>query len=274
MRSDGDTARATLADLRQRIAQLEHEKRKLTDMLRFRDDFLTQAAHELRNPMTPIIGQVQLLRRQVQMGALAPAQIEASLGRLESVILRYIKRATTLLDVSRISSGRLRLRPVRVPLGPLIAEVAEELRAQATQAGASITIAVPDSITATLDRLAVEQVLDNLLTNAVKYGDGTPIDVSATVRPGENGTVDIVHIRVADGGRGIAPEDQARIFERFERVAGSARRGGFGVGLWIVRELVEAMGGAVRLSSMPGQGAAFTVTLPLHPPAGDPMKHP
>lgn len=248
------------ADLHARIAALEAENAALAAQLRARDDFLTHAAHELRNPMTPIMGQVQLMRRQLEIGALPAGGMEAGLARLEWVIGRYIRRATTLLDMTRLNAGRLQLRPVRTPLGPLVAQVVEDLRIPAVQAGAVIAVDIPEPITGLWDRLSVEQVLDNLLSNAIKYGAGSPITVSAWV----DGTE--AHMMVADGGPGLAEAEQARIFEQFERGQGTGRRTGFGVGLWIVRELASAMGGDVALRSAPGQGAAFTLTLPLEPP--------
>lgn len=249
-----------VAALHARIAELEAENAALASQLRGRDQFLTQAAHELRNPMTPILGQVQLMRRQFEISALTPATLEAGLARLECVIQRYIRRATTLLDVSRIRAGRLHLRPVRVPLGPLMSQVVQDLRPQAVQAGATVTLETPEPITGTWDRLAVEQVLDNLLSNALKYGGGTPVTMSAQQDR------EWVTISVLDGGPGIPDPDQARIFDRFERGMGAAPRGGFGVGLWIVRELAAAMGGTVSVRSQPGAGAAFTVVLPLRSP--------
>ena len=251
-------ANPAVATLHARIAALEAENASLAKLLRARDDFLTQAAHELRNPMTPIMGQVQLLRRQVEIDKLPPGGVEAGLARLEWVIGRYIRRATTLLDVTRLQAGRLRLRPTLTPLGPLIAQVVEDLRAHASQAGIAITVDMPEAITGTWDRLAVEQMLDNLLSNAVKYGNGSAIVVSAR-RVG-----DAVHIAVSDGGPGVAHADQALIFDRFERGPNASRHTGFGVGLWIVRELAGTMGGSVAVHSALGEGATFTVVLPLH----------
>ena len=110
------------------------------------------------------------------------------------------------------------------------------------------------------DRLAVEQILDNLLSNAIKYGAGKPVMVAVLPR------ADQIVLRVTDNGPGISPEDQARIFERFERVIHQSEQAvGFGIGLWVVRQLAEAMDGKVEVASMPGQGATFTVSLPLKP---------
>ena len=135
--------------------------------------------------------------------------------------------------------------------------VVEDLRIPAVQAGAVIAVDIPEPITGLWDRLSVEQVLDNLLSNAIKYGAGSPITVSAWV----DGTE--AHMMVADGGPGLAEAEQARIFEQFERGQGTGRRTGFGVGLWIVRELASAMGGDVALRSAPGQGTSAIFSLPV-----------
>ena len=136
----------------------------------------------------------------------------------------------------------------------------ESLRPMAAHAGSAIAVAVPDDLVLSCERLALDQILDNLITNAIKYGDGGAIAVAAA-RDGA-----VARIRVSDRGVGIPAADQARIFERFERAVadpGTAPTG-FGVGLWLVRRLAEAMGGSVALESRPGEGATFTVTLPLH----------
>jgi signal transduction histidine kinase len=130
-----------------------------------------------------------------------------------------------------------------------------------------VAVEVPASLPGTWDRLALEQILDNLVTNAIKYGDGKPIDVAAVA------DADACVVTVRDRGVGIRPEDQARIFERFERVAEhAARAGGFGIGLWLVRQLVDAMGGTIEVSSNRGEGSAFTVRLPARPAPEAPGK--
>lgn len=242
---------------------LDGSKDELIEELRAavaaRDAFIATAAHELRNPMTPIAGQVSLLLRLVRGGNAAPERIAAGLERVEWLIDRYVKRATTLLDVSRITTGKLQLEQKPVHVATIVREVANALAPIAEHARSPITVSVSDAAVGELDRLAVEQIVDNLLANALKYGAGKPIDVSAE-RAGES-----IAIRVRDRGIGISDADRARIFERFERAVGAAANSpGFGVGLWIVRQLAEAMGGEISVESTPGEGATFTVTLPRH----------
>jgi signal transduction histidine kinase len=108
------------------------------------------------------------------------------------------------------------------------------------------------------DRLRLEQITTNLLSNAIKYGPGKPIEITLA------GDEQRATLRVRDQGIGIAAEDHGRIFERFERAVSPRRYGGFGLGLWIVRRVADALGGTIDVESRPGAGATFTVTLPRH----------
>jgi len=165
-----------------------------------------------------------------------------------------------LLDVSRIAAGRLPLRIEEMDLAEVAREMVSRSADAAAKAGSQIRLHAPGPVVGTWDRLRLEQVADNLLANAVKYGRGLPIDVRAEASAGT------ARLVVSDHGPGIAPEDQARIFEQFERAAPSRHYGGLGLGLWIARQLVEAHGGRIRLDSTPGAGAEFTVELPLAAP--------
>jgi two-component system, OmpR family, sensor kinase len=230
---------------------------ELRAQLAARDAFIATAAHELRNPMTPIAGQVSLLLRLVRGGNAAPERVAAGLERIEWLIERYVRRATTLLDVSRISTGKLSLELAPVHVASVVREVANALAPIAEHARSPIRLDVSDAAVALADRLAVEQIVDNLLSNALKYGAGKPIDVQVEQAH------DSVVLRVRDHGIGIPEAECERIFGRFERLAGAGEHGsGFGVGLWIVRRLADAMGGGVAVDSTPGEGATFSVMLP------------
>lgn len=243
---------ADLDELRRRVAEL-------TEAVAARDTFIAVAAHELRNPMTPILGQVELLLAGVRAGRYSPEQVERRLERVQHSVRRYLKRAAVLLDVSRITSGKLQLEPEPFDLAALLREVADEFADAARRAGVPIRVDVPASLPGTWDRLAVEQVVDNLVSNALKYGARTPVEVSAA-RSGDH-----VRIQVRDHGEGIPAADRTRVFQRFERAVGQGeRRSGFGVGLWVTFNLVEAMAGTVAVDDAPGGGARFTVTLPVH----------
>jgi two-component system, OmpR family, sensor kinase len=236
-----------------RVTRLEAE-------LAARDAFLAVAAHELRNPMTPILAHVQRLRRRA--GELSPDAVDEALARIEGLVEGYVRRATTLLDVSRLAQGAARMHPAPVDVAALVAAATAAAEPAAIYAGSTIACEAPESLPAVLDRTALEQILDNLVSNAVKYGAGRPIVVGAA------GDGTRVRITVRDAGDGISTDDQARIFDRFERaVAKGSSIGGFGVGLWVSSGLARAMGGSLTVESEPGRGSAFTLTLPVAPPA-------
>jgi signal transduction histidine kinase len=238
--------------------ELYEQIAELKEAVAARDAFIAIAAHELRNPMTPIRGQAELLLRRVRRGACPPDQIEAGLERIEWLIDRYLKRATALLDVSRITSGKLSLTPEPVQLASVMRDAVVSLSPLAQHAGSAIELAVPDDLVGEWDRLGVEQIIDNLLANAIKYGAGNPIHLSVVT----DGTSAIIGVR--DHGIGIPDDERERIFARFERAIGSGKHAtGFGIGLWLVRRLVEAMGGEVSVETPEGGGTLFTVTLPL-----------
>lgn len=244
---------ATHADLENRISEL-------TESVQARDAFIATIGHELRNPMTPIAGQVSLLLNLVRNGRHTEERLVAGLQRLEWLIELYMKRATTLLDVSRITTGKLTLERAPVDVSEVLLQVVAALKSLADHARAPIEVMAPESLIGNYDRLAIEQIIENLLSNAIKYGAGKPIEAVA------ESTAEAIVIRIRDQGIGISDADQVRIFDRFERAVGrNAKAGGFGVGLWIVCQLVEASGGKLTVESALGKGSIFTVMLPRAP---------
>jgi two-component system, OmpR family, sensor kinase len=249
--SDRETA------LEERIAELEQE-------LKARDDFLAIAAHELRNPMTPISAQIELLLARARNAAkVLPNEVAQGLEQLHQLIEAYMRRATTLLEVSRITSGNLRLQIAETDVSGLVRQVTMILMPMAERAGCQVRLNVEDGIVALCDRMAMEQILENLLSNAVRYGSGRPIEV-ALRRDGR-----MTELSVCDQGIGICEEDQARIFEHFYNLRRTSPKGGFGVGLWVTRQLIRSMEGEITVSSSPGKGSVFTVRLPLQPGSED-----
>ena len=241
------------AALAARVSELEAE-------LRARDDFLAMAAHELRNPMTPISARLELLlARARDVSAGVPAGLVHGLELLEGLVNAYLRRATTLLEVARVSSGRVNLQAVEIDLSAVVRQVTANMLALAESAGCQVRISVEDGVSALCDPMAVEQILENLLSNAMRFGPGRPVEVSL----GSDG--EVARLSVRDEGVGISDCDQALIFERFHRSRRAKPTGGFGIGLWVTRQLVRAMRGEIKVSSRPGAGSAFTVRLPLRP---------
>lgn len=238
----GDAAEA-------RIAELEAA-------LIARDRFLSIAAHELRNPMAPMVLQVGLLLKAARRGE--NDRVVEGLEQLEVIVGRYVKRANVLLDFTRLAADRIVLEPVEVDVAACVRTVAAGYEAMAERGGSQLRIETPDTLWAVIDPMVVEQILENLISNAIKFGTGQPIDVSLD-RFGDD-----MHIVVSDRGPGISAEDQRRIFAPFEKVMARADGGGFGVGLWVVGRLVAEAGGSVELDSRVGNGANFKMILPLN----------
>lgn len=184
--------------------------------------------------------------------------------RLHQAVLEYIGRATRLLDISRVETGNLQLEPQPIDLSQLVLATVRKYEVAAARQGCDLEPDIRGGIGGLLDPLAVEQVVENLLSNALKFGCDKPVGVRLRSDGRE------VQLDVWDHGIGISPEQQARIFGRFEQVVAHHRGSGFGVGLWVANRLVSAMGGRITIASRSGEGSIFTVTLPLRsPPATD-----
>lgn len=251
----------TQADALLTIAALKQEVARLREAVQARDEFISIAAHELRNPLTPLLMTVQSMRRTIERQAGephegTPAPIVTGLARLDRVVQHYVKRCDALLDISRLSSDTFRVEWAEADFAVLLRGVVEDLAPYAERAGSPIDLAAPDTLAGTCDELAVQQIAENLVSNAVKYGGKKPISVSLRE---EQGTV---LIEVRDQGIGISAADRARIFSPFERAVSRQQQPGFGLGLWVVGRLTAAMGGTVQVSSDLGQGSTFSVRLP------------
>jgi signal transduction histidine kinase len=225
--------------------------------VRLRDEFLGIAAHELRTPLTSLTLQLQLLHRQLgREEPLDARRLARGVSTSERQTARLAKLVDSLLDVSRLTQGRLELQLEELDLAEVAREVARRFETEAQAHGVALSVDAPEPVRGRWDRLRLEQVLTNLLSNALKYGPGAPVQVR--VRPEGSGA----RVEVQDWGIGIAPEDAPRIFERFERAVSSRHYGGLGLGLFITRQLVEALGGRIVVASAPQQGSTFTVMLP------------
>jgi PAS domain S-box-containing protein len=236
---------------------LEHSRlyREAKKAIQLRDDFLSVASHELKTPMTALGLHLDSLGRALPRSPSMDRRVET----LRRQVSRLGSLVEGLLDVSRISSGRLTLHLESVELMTLVAEMVARMGPEAERAGSRIELSGPPSLEGRWDRLRLEQVMVNLLSNAIKYGGGRPIQVSVA----ERGKA--VECVVRDQGIGIPPEALLRIFQRFERAVSDRHYGGMGLGLYVTQQIVEAMGGTVSAQSEPGAGTALTVTLPRHP---------
>jgi two-component system, OmpR family, sensor kinase len=238
------------AALKLRVAELEKQVQAF-------DHFLAMATHELRNLITPISAQLELLLVKTPDSGGGSAPFVQGLNRLEQLVDAYLRRTTLLLEVSRIRSGSLRLHIAEVNLSELVREVTGRMMPLAERAGCSVRLTVEDGVIGRCDAMAMEQVLENLVSNAVRYGPGGPVEIALS------GDGLVGRLSVRDEGIGIPEHDQSKIFEPFHTARQIDRTGGFGVGLWVTRRLVTAMQGEIAVSSGPGSGSTFTVRLPL-----------
>jgi PAS domain S-box-containing protein len=236
-------------------ARLYHEAQQA---VRLREEFLSIASHELKTPISALQLQVQSLLSTLARSPAGPSpeRLRRSLETVDRQVRRQTQLINDLLDVSRISAGRLQLQPESMELSALAREVAERFEPELTRAGSALQLQLSAETAGQWDKLRLDQVVTNLLSNAVKYGRGNPIQLAIET------TTDRVRLSVKDGGIGIAEEDLARLFNRFERAVSERNYGGFGLGLWISRQIVEAMGGHIHVTSQPGVGSTFTVELP------------
>ena len=232
-------------------AQLHRETR---EAMRGREEFLSVASHELNTPLTSLRLLVEMLRRPGADAGKTAKRIE----HVERQVLRMTSLVHDLLDVSRIVGGHLALTLERVDLAAVVRDVASRFEGGAVP----FHLRVDEGAVGLWDALRVEQVVTNLLGNAVKYGEGRAVDVAVAVDAARGKAT----LTVVDHGIGIAPENQARIFQKFERAVSVRHFGGFGLGLWITRQAVVALGGTVRVVSAQGEGSTFEVELPLQGP--------
>lgn len=239
------------------VTPLKAAEADLRRAVQDRDEFFSVATHELKDPLFSLQLSLELLRlKSTRQAPLAPEALAQHLEVCKRQSDRLARLIDNLLDVSRIANKRLQLDLDAFDLCELAQEVVGRFQEQARAAGVTLGLDAGPPTIGYWDRLKVEQVLVNLLSNALKYGGGQPVCVR--VRADEESAL----LEVEDHGPGIPEADQGRIFERFERAARGHQKESLGLGLFIVRSLVEAHGGRVRLRSAPGQGATFTVELP------------
>jgi signal transduction histidine kinase len=232
------------------------ERRLAEEALRARDDFLSVASHELRTPLTNVQLNVEGLRRLLKRRETASPDILARIDSAYASTQRLGRLIDALLDVSRLKTGRFELELEVADLSSIAASVVEQSAEALSEAKCTVTLTAPAEVTGHWDRVRLEQVVSNLLSNAMKYGAGAPIEI--TVSGGDHHG----EISVRDHGIGIAPANHARVFARFERAVSKKDFSGLGLGLWICGQIVTLHGGKIGLVSDAGRGAAFTVTLP------------
>ncbi len=261
-------------EVRQQVEALEHSRREqevllaqlqvtqveLEHAVRMRDDFMSIVSHEVRTPLNGLILETQLRKMHLardNAAAFTLDKMKAMVERDERQIQSLIRLIEDMLDVSRIRTGKLSIRPSRFDLSVAVGNLLESFAAQVSAAQSSVNYRAGQPVIGQWDEFRIEQVVSNLLTNALRYGAKKPIDVSVYVQG------DQAVIEVTDQGIGISEENQQRIFQQFERVAGSHVVTGLGLGLFISEQIVAAHNGQITVRSTLGEGAMFRVCLPL-----------
>jgi signal transduction histidine kinase len=237
--------------------------RQLEDAVRLRDELLAVAAHELRTPLTPLRLQLDRLAGAVTAG-LPGAEIAARIEQSRHYLERTERLVESLLDQSRMSRDRLQLERSPCDLAAIVTEVVERARRRAPSGGLSraerarcpLCLQAEGPLEGSWDARRLDQAIEHLLGNALKFGQGRPIEVRVRAED------DAATVSVTDHGIGIAAEDRERIFERFARAVPTSNFGGFGLGLWAARRIVAAHGGALSVESRLEEGSTFTVRLP------------
>jgi PAS domain S-box-containing protein len=227
------------------------------EALRARDDFLSIAAHEIRGPITAMHLAVQGLQR----GRIGTPAVSNALGIVEREDRRLARFVDELLDLERIRDGRLEFRYESVDLSEVVREAVARLGADLARSGSSLSITSEGRPVGQWDRFRLDQVVTNLLANAIKFGLGKPISVAVKASGGR------AFLVVKDAGIGVSPDMQRMIFEPFERAVSVRHYGGLGLGLFIVRTIVESLGGTVSVTSTPDDGSTFVVELPRGEPS-------
>lgn len=238
------------------VTEKKNAEIALADALRLRDEFLSIASHELKTPLTSLKINTQFQKRLIDSRpeeAFEQERVSKYVNSNEKTISRIEKLVDDMLDLSRIQLGKLTIEKESFDLAKLTSEIVERMDLQASQ---PIQYLGPANCDVIADSLRIEQVLVNLVSNAIKYGLGKPIKITLECDSR-------VKISVSDQGPGIRPEDQEKIFHRFERANEDKNISGFGIGLFVSREIIEAHRGKISVSSELGKGSTFNIVLPL-----------
>jgi PAS domain S-box-containing protein len=242
------------------ITESKNYEKKLKEAIVSRDEFLSIASHELKTPLTSLKLQTQMRVRNLQRNELEKFTPENLYKHTTSDLMqlnRLSRLVDDMLDITRINTGKLTIQKEKTDLGLLVEDVVSRVNKDFQDNEIEITVSCPSPVIGNWDRFRLEQVVTNLVSNAVKYGKSKPIEVFISCLENQ------AELIVKDQGPGVKPEDQQRIFERFERAISKSEISGLGLGLHIVKEIVDRHGGSVQIKSQMGQGSSFIVRLPL-----------
>ena len=245
----------------ERTEQLARTKQEAEEVVKARDRFLSIASHELKTPLTALLLQIQgrqlLLQRNMNEEAFTFERLLQMWQNDERQVRRLDRLVDDMLDTSRLAMGRLSMKPEAADLCGIVTEVLNRFAPQLEAANMRLTVIAPRAVRGRWDPYRIEQVVTNIVANAIKYGQAKPLRVEVTKQGGR------ARVAIRDHGTGIRREDCARIFQEFERVPSEHAVGGLGLGLFIAKEIVSAHGGKIWVESEFGHGAEFIFELPL-----------
>lgn len=256
----------TQRELQETQSELQKAQRELEQAMQLRDEFMSIVSHELRTPLNTMKLELYARRIYLEKGdpdAFTPKKIAAMVDSDERQIDRLVRLINAMMDVSRIRHGQLSLCTTEVDLAALVQSLMAQFDAQIRQANCAVRLHSTGDTNARVDAFKIEQVLVNLLTNALRHCNAKPIDIHL------EDLGDKVRIEVRDYGPGIQPEDHQRIFQVFERKSNERKSNGLGLGLFIAHQIVIAHGGQLNVNSVPGEGASFFLLLPKAPALDD-----
>jgi PAS domain S-box-containing protein len=254
------TEQRNLAVAHEDVERLKNIAQSAQDAISARDEFLTIASHELKTPITSLRLHLEMALLKINVEENRAPEPE-KLRQIFNVSAKEVKRLTKLvedlLDVSKIRAGRIEYNFEKVNLGEILGDIHDRLAEQLAANGNSVSIKQSCRVIGNWDRSRIDQVFVNLFSNILKYAPGSPVEVKVQLYNG------VAEIRVKDCGPGIPKNKQGLIFERFGRAITSRNVSGMGLGLYIVRHILEAHGGGVDVESALGHGTTFVLTLPL-----------
>lgn len=245
-------------ELEQQKLVIQDQLTQLSQALKWRDDFLSIASHELKTPITSMRLQTQMTARSLQKNAnsITPEKLEKYFVTSNKQLDKLTRLIDDLLDTTRIRAGKLTVDPVEVNFSQLMNDILERYEEQLAEANCQVDSEIQKDIVVYCDPFRAEQVIVNLLSNAMKYAHGKPVSIKLREEHGQ------AFLTIKDAGPGIAPEKVDAIFERFKR--GNRHEGisGLGLGLYIAKQVMDAHHGSITVKSTQGLGSAFTINFP------------
>jgi PAS domain S-box-containing protein len=243
------------------ITDRKRAEELLKEAVRSRDEFISIASHELKTPITSMRMQIQMMNRTLKKNGIQAIPLER-LERTFDTSMRQLDRLTKLvedmLDISKMGKGKLTFEMKEHSLSQIVHEVIDRFSEESKANGSELHAQIESGIVGQFDSFRIEQVISNLISNAIKYGAGKPVEIALHRK-----TLSTAELRIRDFGIGIPKEAQLRIFERFERAISVKNISGLGLGLYIAQNILSAHHGVIRVESALGNGSIFTVELPL-----------